>query len=303
MRAASSVSFIDVTAVDWPAREQRFDVVYHFLSPKQNTRIRVKAETDEATPVPSIISVFPGAEWFERETWDLYGVMFTDHPDMRRLLTDYGFEGHPLRKDFPLTGFVEVRYDDEQKRVRLRAGAARAGIPQFRFPLAVGRARTTCCRATRRRAAAMSVRQGIVRRMPVRRGALHGGAARARHSASAIAACAANGRPGRSWRSNAAAPSRSRTRPSSVSIARPNGPSAASASSAARRCSTASSARTSMRSRPKRSTTAAASRSTSQIFIDEKPAYYDFANKTKNMTGAEVFAAFAPRRIRRRVSR
>jgi NADH-quinone oxidoreductase subunit C len=110
-------SFIDVTAVDWPAREKRFDVVYHLLSPKLNLRIRVKAETDEVTPVPSIISVFPGAEWFERETWDLYGVMFTDHPDMRRLLTDYGFEGHPLRKDFPLTGFVEVRYDDELKRV------------------------------------------------------------------------------------------------------------------------------------------------------------------------------------------
>jgi NADH-quinone oxidoreductase subunit C len=111
------ISFIDVTAVDWPAREQRFDVVYHFLSPRQNTRIRIKVMTDEATPVPSIFGVFPGTEWFEREVWDLYGVMFTDHPDMRRLLTDYGFEGHPLRKDFPLTGFVEVRYDDEQKRV------------------------------------------------------------------------------------------------------------------------------------------------------------------------------------------
>jgi NADH-quinone oxidoreductase subunit C len=111
------VSFIDVTAVDWPAREQRFDVVYHFLSPKMNTRVRIKVVTDEVTPVPSIISVFPGADWFERETWDLYGVMFTGHPDMRRLLTDYGFEGHPLRKDFPLTGFVEVRYDDEVKRV------------------------------------------------------------------------------------------------------------------------------------------------------------------------------------------
>jgi NADH-quinone oxidoreductase subunit C len=110
-------SFIDVTAVDWPAREQRFDVVYHLLSPKQNTRIRVKVMTDEVTPVPSIFSVFPGADWFERETWDLYGVMFTGHPDMRRLLTDYGFDGHPLRKDFPLTGFVEVRYDDEVKRV------------------------------------------------------------------------------------------------------------------------------------------------------------------------------------------
>ena len=108
---------IDITAIDWPARERRFDVVYHFLSPKQNSRIRVKIETEEATPVPSIIEIFPGANWFERETYDLYGVMFTGHPDMRRLLTDYGFEGHPLRKDFPLTGFVEVRWDDEQKRV------------------------------------------------------------------------------------------------------------------------------------------------------------------------------------------
>jgi NADH-quinone oxidoreductase subunit C len=110
-------SIIDVTAIDWPGREHRFDVVYHFLSPKQNQRIRVKVEVDESTPVPSIIEVFPGANWFERETYDLYGVLFTGHPDMRRLLTDYGFEGHPLRKDFPLTGFVEVRYDDEQKRV------------------------------------------------------------------------------------------------------------------------------------------------------------------------------------------
>lgn len=110
-------NIVDVTAVDWPARENRFDVVYHFLSPKQNQRIRVKVETDEATPVPSLIGVFPGADWFERETYDLYGVPFTGHPDMRRILTDYGFEGHPLRKDFPLTGFVEVRYDDDQKRV------------------------------------------------------------------------------------------------------------------------------------------------------------------------------------------
>jgi NADH-quinone oxidoreductase subunit C len=108
---------IDVTAIDWPGRERRFDVVYHLLSPKQNARVRVKVETDEVTPVPSIIGVFPGADWFERETYDLYGVLFTGHPDMRRILTDYGFEGHPLRKDFPLTGFVEVRWDDEQKRV------------------------------------------------------------------------------------------------------------------------------------------------------------------------------------------
>jgi len=110
-------NIVDITAVDWPGRERRFDVVYHLLSPKHNVRVRVKIETDENTPVASIIEVFPGADWFERETYDLYGIVFTGHPDMRRLLTDYGFEGHPLRKDFPLTGFVEVRYDDELKRV------------------------------------------------------------------------------------------------------------------------------------------------------------------------------------------
>jgi len=111
------ISFIDVTAVDWPKREKRFDVVYHLLSPRRNLRVRVTIATDEVTPVPSIVGVFPGADWFERETYDLYGVLFAGHPDMRRLLTDYGFEGHPLRKDFPLTGFVEVRWDDEVKRV------------------------------------------------------------------------------------------------------------------------------------------------------------------------------------------
>ena len=110
-------TLIDITAVDWPERDQRFDVVYHFLSPRLNQRVRVKVQTDETTPVPSIIEVFRGADWFERETYDLYGILFTGHPDMRRILTDYGFEGHPLRKDFPLTGFVEVRWDDEQKRV------------------------------------------------------------------------------------------------------------------------------------------------------------------------------------------
>jgi NADH-quinone oxidoreductase subunit C len=108
---------IDITAVDWPQREQRFDVVYHLLSPRRNQRIRVKVQTDEATPVPSVISVYRGADWFEREVYDLYGVLFSGHPDLRRLLTDYGFEGHPLRKDFPLTGFLEVRWDDELKRV------------------------------------------------------------------------------------------------------------------------------------------------------------------------------------------
>jgi NADH-quinone oxidoreductase subunit C len=111
------VSFIDLTAVDWPARARRFDVVYHLLSPTRNRRIRVKIEAGEATPVASVTEVFPGANWFEREAYDLYGVAFTGHPDLRRLLTDYGFEGHPLRKDFPLTGFVELRWDDEEKRV------------------------------------------------------------------------------------------------------------------------------------------------------------------------------------------
>src|SRR2546423_11526701 len=110
------ISFTDITAVDYPEREKRFDVVYHLLSPTLNTRIRLRAEADETTQVPSLIDVFPGADWFERETYDLYGVIFTGHPDMRRLLTDYGFDGHPLRKDFPLTGFVEVRYDDQEKR-------------------------------------------------------------------------------------------------------------------------------------------------------------------------------------------
>ncbi len=108
---------VDLCGVDYPERERRFDVVYHLLSMHHNQRIRVKVETDEATPVPSVVSVFPTANWFEREAWDMYGILFSDHPDLRRLLTDYGFEGHPLRKDFPLTGFVEVRWDDEHKRV------------------------------------------------------------------------------------------------------------------------------------------------------------------------------------------
>jgi NADH-quinone oxidoreductase subunit C len=108
---------IDVCGVDHPERPQRFDVVYHLLSIKHNQRVRVKVHTDEATPVPSVTGVFSAAGWFERETWDMYGIYFADHPDLRRLLTDYGFEGHPLRKDFPLTGHVEVRYDEAQKRV------------------------------------------------------------------------------------------------------------------------------------------------------------------------------------------
>ncbi|UGV26476.1 NADH-quinone oxidoreductase subunit C [Rhodopseudomonas boonkerdii] len=111
------VNFTDATAVDYPGREKRFDVVYHLMSPFLNVRLRVKIAASETTQVPSIIDVFPGADWFEREAYDLYGVIFVGHPDMRRLLTDYGFDGHPLRKDFPLTGFVEVRYDDQEKRV------------------------------------------------------------------------------------------------------------------------------------------------------------------------------------------
>jgi NADH-quinone oxidoreductase subunit C len=111
------VCFIDLTAVDYPTREKRFDVVTHLLSPKHNRRIRVKVATDEETPVPSLSGLYPAANWFEREAYDLFGVYFSGHPDLRRLLTDYGFDGHPLRKDFPMTGYVEVRYDDEQKRV------------------------------------------------------------------------------------------------------------------------------------------------------------------------------------------
>jgi NADH-quinone oxidoreductase subunit C len=108
---------VDVCGVDWPQRERRFEVVYNLLSVRLNLRIRVKLETDAQTPVPTATGVFPSAGWYEREAWDLFGIYFSDHPDLRRLLTDYGFEGHPLRKDFPLTGHVEVRYDDEQKRV------------------------------------------------------------------------------------------------------------------------------------------------------------------------------------------
>jgi NADH-quinone oxidoreductase subunit C len=108
---------VDLCGVDYPARERRFDVVYHLLSVRHNLRLRLKVETDEATPVPSVRSVYPTADWFEREAWDMYGILFSGHPDLRRLLTDYGFEGHPLRKDFPMTGYVEMRYDEEQKRV------------------------------------------------------------------------------------------------------------------------------------------------------------------------------------------
>jgi len=111
------VSFVDICGVDYPARDLRFEVVYHFMSPYLNQRVRVKVAADDITPVPSITGVFTGAEWFEREAYDLYGILFSGHGDLRRILTDYGFDGHPLRKDFPITGFVEVRYDEERKRV------------------------------------------------------------------------------------------------------------------------------------------------------------------------------------------
>ncbi|WP_310619765.1 NADH-quinone oxidoreductase subunit C [Flexibacterium corallicola] len=111
------VALVDICGVDWPGREDRFDVVYHLLSPKQNQRIRVKVSCAEGTQVPSVTPVYAGADWFEREAYDMFGILFSGHPDLRRLLTDYGFDGYPLRKDFPLTGYVEVRYDDERKRV------------------------------------------------------------------------------------------------------------------------------------------------------------------------------------------
>jgi NADH-quinone oxidoreductase subunit C len=108
---------IDICGVDYPERTERFDVVYHLLSPRLNQRLRIKTSSDEVAPVASVNDVFPAANWYEREVYDLYGIRFTGHPDLRRILTDYGFQGYPLRKDFPLTGYVEVRYDDEKKRV------------------------------------------------------------------------------------------------------------------------------------------------------------------------------------------
>lgn len=110
-------SLIDICGVDYPQRERRFDIVYHMLSMAHNTRIRIKATTDETTPIHSIVSLFPNADWYEREAFDMYGIIFDQHPDLRRILTDYGFEGYPLRKDFPLSGFVEVRYDEARKAV------------------------------------------------------------------------------------------------------------------------------------------------------------------------------------------
>ena len=127
------ISFVDLCGLDFPQREERFDVVYHLMSPKLNTRIRVRVATDEETPVASLTGVYAGAEWYEREAWDMYGIMFTGHPDLRRILTDYGFDGHPLRKDFPLTGFVETRYDDELKRVVYEPVELRQEFRDFDF--------------------------------------------------------------------------------------------------------------------------------------------------------------------------
>ena len=124
---------IDICGVDYPQRKNRFDVVYHLLSARKNQRIRIKVETDEVTPVPSAIPVFPGANWYEREAYDMYGILFSGHPDLRRLLTDYGFEGYPLRKDFPLSGYKEVRYDDEAKRVVYEPVKLTQDFRQFDF--------------------------------------------------------------------------------------------------------------------------------------------------------------------------
>ena len=126
-------NFIDVAGVDYPNRIDRFEVIYHFLSPYLNQRIRLKVATNEDRPVPSITGIFPGADWFEREAYDLYGILFTGHPDLRRILTDYGFEGHPLRKDFPLTGFVEVHYDEERKQVVYEPVELRQEFRNFDF--------------------------------------------------------------------------------------------------------------------------------------------------------------------------
>lgn len=127
------VNITDVCGVDYPGRAQRFEVVYHLLSPRQNLRIRVKIATGEDQPVPSITGLFPGAGWFEREAYDMYGIFFAGHNDLRRILTDYGFEGYPLRKDFPVTGYVEVRYDDEAKRVVYEPVQLRQEFRNFDF--------------------------------------------------------------------------------------------------------------------------------------------------------------------------
>jgi NADH-quinone oxidoreductase subunit C len=126
-------TLVDITAVDYPSREKRFDMVYHFLSMYQNTRIRLRVMLREEEMVPSIVSVYPAANWFEREVYDMYGILFSGHPDLRRILTDYGFRGHPLRKDFPTTGYTEVRYDEVEKRVVYEPVSLTQEYRQFDF--------------------------------------------------------------------------------------------------------------------------------------------------------------------------
>ncbi|WP_455480175.1 NADH-quinone oxidoreductase subunit C [Bartonella sp. B23] len=127
------INITDISGVDYPSRDKRFDVSYQLLSPRENLRLRVKVRTDESTPVASACSIYPGAEWYEREIYDMYGILFFGHPDLRRILTDYGFEGHPLRKDFPVTGFVECRYDNEAKRVIYEPVVLRQEMRNFDF--------------------------------------------------------------------------------------------------------------------------------------------------------------------------
>lgn len=127
------ICLTDISGVDYPAREKRFDVCYQLLSPRQNLRVRIKVLAGEDSPVPSACVIYAGAEWYEREIYDMYGVLFSDHPDLRRLLTDYGFDGHPLRKDFPVSGFVECRYDNEVKRVVYEPVVLRQEMRSFDF--------------------------------------------------------------------------------------------------------------------------------------------------------------------------
>ncbi|WP_180338260.1 NADH-quinone oxidoreductase subunit C [Bartonella mastomydis] len=127
------INLTDISGVDYPSRDKRFDVSYQLLSPRENLRLRVKVRTDENTPVASACVVYPGAEWYEREAYDMYGILFSGHPDLRRILTDYGFEGYPLRKDFPVTGFVECRYDNEAKRVIYEPVVLRQEMRNFDF--------------------------------------------------------------------------------------------------------------------------------------------------------------------------
>ncbi|WP_296815718.1 NADH-quinone oxidoreductase subunit C [Brevundimonas sp.] len=133
LKAMGFQQLVDLCGADYPARAERFEVIYHLLSLTRNERIRIKVKTDEQQPVPTAIPVYPNAEWFEREAYDMYGMWFDGHPDLRRLLTDYGFEGHPLRKDFPMTGYVEVRYDEEQRRVVYEPVKLNQEFRQFDF--------------------------------------------------------------------------------------------------------------------------------------------------------------------------